>query len=109
MFFPPPILCPLADGYLRVCAWRAVYDKLGYQWATSLLAFLTVAMAPFPYVSPFFLHRLAGAGNLEILLSFKFWGLLNSTHTGTSSSDTASAFGEGVDSLPGSRQIAARH
>ncbi|KAI9877664.1 MAG: hypothetical protein M1830_003183 [Pleopsidium flavum] len=28
-----------------------MYNKLGYQWATSLLAFLTVAMAPFPYVS----------------------------------------------------------
>ena len=27
----------------------AVYERLGYQWATSLLAFLTLAMAPFPY------------------------------------------------------------
>jgi len=27
-----------------------MYEKLGYQWATSLLAFLTVAMAPFPYI-----------------------------------------------------------
>ncbi|KAI9818934.1 MAG: hypothetical protein M1827_007756 [Pycnora praestabilis] len=27
-----------------------MYNKLGYQWATSLLAFLTVAMAPFPYL-----------------------------------------------------------
>jgi hypothetical protein len=26
----------------------AVYKKLGYQWATSLLAFLTIAMMPFP-------------------------------------------------------------
>ncbi|GKU09420.1 unnamed protein product, partial [Fusarium langsethiae] len=25
-----------------------MYEKLGYQWASSLLAFLTVAMAPFP-------------------------------------------------------------
>ncbi|QPG94446.1 hypothetical protein C2857_006085 [Epichloe festucae Fl1] len=27
-----------------------MYEKLGYQWASSLLAFLTVAMLPFPYV-----------------------------------------------------------
>lgn len=27
-----------------------MYDKLGYQWATSLLAFLTVAMMPFPWL-----------------------------------------------------------
>lgn len=27
-----------------------MYNKLGYQWATSLLAFLTVAMMPFPYI-----------------------------------------------------------
>ena len=27
-----------------------MYTKLGYQWATSLLAFLTVAMMPFPYL-----------------------------------------------------------
>jgi len=27
-----------------------MYEKLGYQWATSVLAFLTVAMAPFPYI-----------------------------------------------------------
>ncbi|MCJ1395277.1 hypothetical protein MMC18_008161 [Xylographa bjoerkii] len=27
-----------------------MYEKLGYQWATSLLAFLTLAMAPFPYL-----------------------------------------------------------
>ncbi|KAF2091599.1 putative MFS multidrug transporter [Saccharata proteae CBS 121410] len=26
-----------------------MYNKLGYQWATSLLAFLALAMAPFPY------------------------------------------------------------
>ncbi|KAI8725590.1 MFS domain-containing protein [Fusarium sp. LHS14.1] len=31
-----------------------MYEKLGYQWASSLLAFLTVAMAPFPYL--FFKH-----------------------------------------------------
>ena len=28
----------------------AVYNKLGYEWATTLLAFLTVAMMPFPSV-----------------------------------------------------------
>jgi hypothetical protein len=27
---------------------HTVYEALGYQWATSLLAFLTVAMLPFP-------------------------------------------------------------
>jgi hypothetical protein len=27
-----------------------MYHKLGDQWATSLLAFLTVAMMPFPYL-----------------------------------------------------------
>jgi hypothetical protein len=27
-----------------------MYDKLGYQWASTLLAFLTVAMLPFPYI-----------------------------------------------------------
>ncbi|EFX01532.1 major facilitator superfamily transporter multidrug resistance [Grosmannia clavigera kw1407] len=27
-----------------------MYNKLGYQWATSLLAFLTVAMLPFPFL-----------------------------------------------------------
>jgi hypothetical protein len=26
----------------------AVYNKLGYHWATTLLAFLTLVMAPFP-------------------------------------------------------------
>ncbi|KAF5007706.1 hypothetical protein FDECE_5954 [Fusarium decemcellulare] len=27
-----------------------MYEKLGYQWASSLLAFLTLAMAPFPWL-----------------------------------------------------------
>lgn len=27
-----------------------MYSKLGYQWGSSLLAFLTVAMMPFPYL-----------------------------------------------------------
>ena len=27
-----------------------MYEALGYQWATSLLAFLTVAMLPFPWI-----------------------------------------------------------
>ncbi|KAH0162193.1 hypothetical protein KCU67_g6050, partial [Aureobasidium melanogenum] len=27
-----------------------MYNKLGYQWASSLLAFLALAMAPFPYL-----------------------------------------------------------
>ncbi|EER39224.1 MFS multidrug transporter [Histoplasma capsulatum H143] len=32
----------------RYSAW--VYHRLGFNWASSLLAFLTVAMAPFPYL-----------------------------------------------------------
>lgn len=31
-----------------------MYNRLGFQWASSLLAFLTLSMAPFPYV--FFLY-----------------------------------------------------
>jgi hypothetical protein len=31
-----------------------MYHKLGDQWATTFLAFLTVAMAPFPYI--FFIY-----------------------------------------------------
>lgn len=27
-----------------------MYEKLGYQWATGLLAFLTLVMLPFPYL-----------------------------------------------------------
>ncbi|KAG5914482.1 hypothetical protein E4U42_000453, partial [Claviceps africana] len=27
-----------------------MYEKLGYEWASSLLAFLTVLMLPFPYI-----------------------------------------------------------
>lgn len=27
-----------------------MYEKLGYHWASSLLAFLTLAMTPFPYI-----------------------------------------------------------
>ena len=27
-----------------------MYEKLGYQWATTLLAFLTLVMLPFPYI-----------------------------------------------------------
>lgn len=27
-----------------------MYDKLGYQWASSLLGFLTLAMLPFLYL-----------------------------------------------------------
>ncbi|KAL7792000.1 major facilitator superfamily domain-containing protein [Trichoderma ceciliae] len=46
-----------ANAFVR-CSFAAVfplfgtqmYEKLGYQWASSLLAFLTVAMMPFPYI-----------------------------------------------------------
>lgn len=34
----------IADSYITLL----VYHKLGDQWATSLLAFLSLAMAPFP-------------------------------------------------------------
>lgn len=27
-----------------------MYNKLGYSWASSLLAFLTVVMVPFPFI-----------------------------------------------------------
>jgi hypothetical protein len=27
-----------------------MYNRLGYPWASSLLAFLTLAMLPFPYL-----------------------------------------------------------
>lgn len=27
-----------------------MYNTLGFQWASSLLAFLTLAMVPFPYL-----------------------------------------------------------
>jgi len=27
-----------------------MYEGLGYQWATGLLAFLTLVMLPFPYI-----------------------------------------------------------
>jgi len=37
-----------------------MYNKLGYQWATSLLAFLALAMAPFPYVFFRYGKRLRG-------------------------------------------------
>jgi hypothetical protein len=33
---------------------NAMYNNLGYQWATFLLAMLTLLMAPFPYI--FFRH-----------------------------------------------------
>ncbi|KAI0596970.1 major facilitator superfamily transporter [Biscogniauxia sp. FL1348] len=46
-----------ANSFLR-CAFAAafplfgtqMYNMLGYQWASSLLAFLTLAMMPFPYI-----------------------------------------------------------
>lgn len=27
-----------------------MYEALGYQWATGLVAFVTLAMMPFPYI-----------------------------------------------------------
>ncbi|KAK5002018.1 hypothetical protein LTR16_008020, partial [Cryomyces antarcticus] len=37
-----------------------MYNKLGYQWASSLLAFLALAMAPFPYLFFMYGKRLRG-------------------------------------------------
>ena len=50
----PFILLDKQCGYkvLRLTP-DAVYNKLGYEWATTLLAFLTVAMMPFPSVLKF--------------------------------------------------------
>jgi hypothetical protein len=46
-----------ANAFVR-CSFAAVfplfgtqmYNTLGFQWASSLLAFLTLAMVPFPYL-----------------------------------------------------------
>ncbi|KAH8843545.1 hypothetical protein MCOR27_006980 [Pyricularia oryzae] len=48
----------LATNVFVRCAFAAafplfgieMYDSLGYQWATSVLAFMTVAMLPFPFI-----------------------------------------------------------
>lgn len=37
-----------------------MYEKLGYHWATTLLALLTLMMAPFPYVFFAYGKRLRG-------------------------------------------------
>jgi hypothetical protein len=37
-------------GALLPLAGRKMYDKLGYGWGTSLLAFIAVAMIPMPFV-----------------------------------------------------------
>lgn len=50
-----------------------MYDQLGYQWASSLLAFLTLAMLPFPYV-PFrnlFLKIIANITQVHFLPVWK--------------------------------------
>jgi hypothetical protein len=48
-----PYLAFTVRPYLYIlllsCLWvLLVYDKLGYQWATTLLALLSLVMAPFP-------------------------------------------------------------
>ena len=40
------------------------YEKLGYSWATSLLALLTLAMMPFPYVPHRVCSRRVGSHSL---------------------------------------------
>jgi hypothetical protein len=46
--------CPAATPLLG----NQMYSGLGYQWATSLLAFLTLAMAPFPFLFFFYGKRI---------------------------------------------------
>ncbi|KAF2670380.1 MFS general substrate transporter [Microthyrium microscopicum] len=43
-----------------------MYNKLGYQWATSLLAFLALAMAPFPYIFYKYGKRIRGKSRFAI-------------------------------------------
>jgi hypothetical protein len=52
----------LIDGNLAAFPLFGVqmYRKLGDQWATSLLAFLTVGMMPFPYLFFKYGKRLRG-------------------------------------------------
>ncbi len=49
-----PVLPPRKPSADRPAAFPLfgvqMYDKLGYQWASSLLAFLAVAMLPFPFL-----------------------------------------------------------
>jgi hypothetical protein len=37
-----------------------MYEALGFQWATSLLAFLTVAMLPFPFIFFYYGKKIRG-------------------------------------------------
>lgn len=37
-----------------------MYEALGYQWATSVLGFMTLAMLPFPYIFFKYGKRLRG-------------------------------------------------
>ncbi|KAK5661949.1 hypothetical protein OQA88_10059 [Cercophora sp. LCS_1] len=56
--YPRYAASALAGNALVRCSFGAafplfgiqMYEKLGYQWATGLLAFLTLAMLPFPYL-----------------------------------------------------------
>lgn len=58
----------LASNALIRCTFAAafplfgvqMYEKLGYQWATALLAFLTLAMLPFPYLFFMYGKRIRG-------------------------------------------------
>ncbi len=43
-----------------------MYEKLGYQWATSLLAFLAVAMLPFPFIFFRYGKRMRGRSRFAI-------------------------------------------
>ncbi|KAK1447551.1 hypothetical protein CMEL01_09390 [Colletotrichum melonis] len=67
----------LASNGLTRCLFSAafplfgvqMYDRLGHQWATSLLAFLTVAMMPFPWL--FFKYGNALRGKSKFALHDK--------------------------------------
>ncbi|KAK3381349.1 major facilitator superfamily domain-containing protein [Podospora didyma] len=56
--YPKYAASALAGNALVRCSFAAafplfgiqMYEKLGYQWATGLLAFITLALLPFPYI-----------------------------------------------------------
>ncbi|KAK5995199.1 Efflux pump atB [Cladobotryum mycophilum] len=52
-FAGKPIIAFFTPAASKLCIplfGNQMYEKLGYQWASSLLAFLTVVMMPFPYI-----------------------------------------------------------
>lgn len=43
---PPADICPAAFPLFGI----QMYEGLGYQWATALVGFVTLALMPFPYI-----------------------------------------------------------